>query len=422
MDFAFQLDVHGKVLLSGGYAVLFEGNAAVTFATRPAIHFLVNPGNEGVVHIKNPQFKDSEYVIWLESLETEARNNQNPHISAALKVGSEFCRISCGFANGFQVTILSDSEFFSSEGPNCENNKIDTQIGQLTYYGTTVKEAAKTGLGSSSALIVGLIKSLLLSNKVQVDNKVLYFLGAIANNIAQDKIGSGFDIATAVFGSHSFHRIPTKIYEKIVEVFTAHSKDKFEGICNQLISIPENLHVPPGFFLYIVDFKIGFDSRLASKQVLKYFNGNQSFYSEFCEASNAASRKLIEFLNGNSSRNDLKKANLNYRKLIQELSQETTVEIEPKLFSFILDVLLCREESQVVYGICPGAGGYDALCFLTSRSNWNETLLLSMLDINEAEFQSMRFALKAKYDYSLPYALETLDLGRLKNCSVKLVS
>ena len=58
----------------------------------------------------------------------------------------------------------------------------------------------KTGLGSSSALIVSCIGALL--DNIGVDDlKIFYELCLSTNHFAQNKIGSGFDISTSILGS-----------------------------------------------------------------------------------------------------------------------------------------------------------------------------------------------------------------------------
>jgi phosphomevalonate kinase len=54
-------------------------------------------------------------------------------------------------------------------------------------------KCSKTGLGSSSALIVACLKALLPNVSVELALKI--------NFAAQQKVGSGFDIATCLKGS-----------------------------------------------------------------------------------------------------------------------------------------------------------------------------------------------------------------------------
>jgi phosphomevalonate kinase len=71
---------------------------------------------------------------------------------------------------------------------------------------------SKTGLGSSSCAIVSVLSAVyaglmhvsgvgVKADEIVQHRDVLYILSLLANNIAQNKIGSGFDISVAIYGS-----------------------------------------------------------------------------------------------------------------------------------------------------------------------------------------------------------------------------
>lgn len=72
---------------------------------------------------------------------------------------------------------------------------------------------AKTGLGSSAALTTSLVSSLLQWFEVtrvglrpdSEDRRVVHNLAQLVHAVAQGKIGSGFDVAAAVYGEWSEH-------------------------------------------------------------------------------------------------------------------------------------------------------------------------------------------------------------------------
>lgn len=82
--------------------------------------------------------------------------------------------------------------------------------------GVTLSEVHKTGLGSSAALITSLVSALLLHLGVIPPSELLEDQGKgrqLAHNLAQfihclaqGKVGSGFDVSAAVFGSHLYTR------------------------------------------------------------------------------------------------------------------------------------------------------------------------------------------------------------------------
>lgn len=74
------------------------------------------------------------------------------------------------------------------------------------FQGETFK---KTGLGSSACVIVSVVSVLLrrfLSLNENDMKALVEFASQIANSLAQAKIGSGFDVASAVYGNILFQR------------------------------------------------------------------------------------------------------------------------------------------------------------------------------------------------------------------------
>ena len=96
----------------------------------------------------------------------------------------------------------------------------------------------KTGLGSSGCLITSLMTSILISCRIFLMNEENmnlkdseYFLRnllteedlhrlnlicQLTNSIAQNKVGSGFDITSAIFGNIIFRRMPKRLIESLI--------------------------------------------------------------------------------------------------------------------------------------------------------------------------------------------------------------
>lgn len=62
-----------------------------------------------------------------------------------------------------------------------------------------------------------------------------------------------------------------------------------------------------------------------------------------------------------------------YRKKMKKLGIASKVEIEPDLVTIFLD-FVCEALTEVVYTISPGAGGYDAVCLISTNNLSAETL------------------------------------------------
>ncbi|KAI7737935.1 LOW QUALITY PROTEIN: hypothetical protein M8C21_015128, partial [Ambrosia artemisiifolia] len=106
-------------------------------------------------------------------------------------------------------------------------------------------EVAKTGLGSSAAMTTAVVAALLnyvgvvdlpYSSKDQKhenssDLDLVHMIAQTAHCIAQGKVGSGFDVSSAVYGSHRYEAVSTTpLHEVIGEVLKAkwdHERTKF---------------------------------------------------------------------------------------------------------------------------------------------------------------------------------------------------
>lgn len=113
-----------------------------------------------------------------------------------------------------------------------------TQLPHFMPTGTTLKDVHKTGLGSSAALITSLVSALLFHLHVISQTsfgesqdqspskepysgiegkKLAHNLAQFIHCLAQGKIGSGFDIAAAVFGSQIYTRFNPEVIQAFME-------------------------------------------------------------------------------------------------------------------------------------------------------------------------------------------------------------
>jgi len=85
-----------------------------------------------------------------------------------------------------------------------------------------LKEVHKTGLGSSAALITSLVSALFVhfeivsSHIINNDRMLIHNVAQFCHCLAQGKVGSGFDISAAVWGSHIYKRFSPSILENVM--------------------------------------------------------------------------------------------------------------------------------------------------------------------------------------------------------------
>lgn len=104
---------------------------------------------------------------------------------------------------------------------------------------------AKTGLGSSAALVTSLVGSLLSLFEVidlregkvtPKDKDLVHSLAQFTHCLAQGKIGSGFDVASAVYGSLQYRRFSPSVLEGLLNESQGDSSPPLKDLCAVLTS------------------------------------------------------------------------------------------------------------------------------------------------------------------------------------------
>jgi len=77
----------------------------------------------------------------------------------------------------------------------------------------------------------------------------------------------------------------------------------------------------------------------------------------------------------------LKSLSTEYRKLLKDLGNNAKVEVEPDLLTYVLDQLTSLNK-DIIYAVCPGAGGYDAACLISTQDLSQEDLDKALQKVN----------------------------------------
>ncbi len=127
-------------------------------------------------------------------------------------------------------SLRSDARFDRSHCQLAELNlprnlESLTKIPPFAPTGGSLAQVHKTGLGSSAALITSLVSALLVhfsvipSADLSEDSEgrhLAHNLAQYVHCLAQGKVGSGFDVAAAVFGSHLYTRFDPSVLEDLM--------------------------------------------------------------------------------------------------------------------------------------------------------------------------------------------------------------
>ena len=404
----------GKSLLSGGYLILDKSKRGL------------------VINIDTYISCESYYLI-------KGKSNENEKNSLLFNIYSEYLNqnfnyiVSMDFNNDNELKIFEKNDKDNKWIKNCiisslliylsknnnfndlfnSNNKIEINITIksdyrfYSYSPDNISQKIKTGLGSSSAFINSLTSNLILTYD-KILNKKIYpkniviknlvdnnykaiILGSclLSNNLSQNKIGSCFDIISSLFGSQIFIQTQQNIFLNSPFYLNEENKSKI----NNFIEYLKSEYIPNILFLnennkylknkiYFVSIEIGSDTRIFVKKVLEYANNKKKdklFDDDLFSQLNALNEKIINlFLNNSNIDNSLiKELCIKYRIILRKISEESKVDIEPGILTPLLDNLIKLDD--IIYAICPGAGGYDSIIIM-AKDKINESQLFKNIN------------------------------------------
>ncbi|KAL4384410.1 hypothetical protein GQ457_15G008070 [Hibiscus cannabinus] len=256
----------GKVLMTGGYLILERPNAGIVLSTNARFYAIVKPIYEDVkpeswawawtdVKLTSPQLsRESMYKLSRKHLTLQcvsSSESRNPFVENAIQYTVAAAHATFDknkkdaldklLLQGLDITILGCNDFYSYR------NQIEALGLQLTPEalatlspftsitfnseesngGNCKPEVAKTGLGSSAAMTTAVVAALLhylgvvdlstssvdqhQKNKNSMDLDIVHMIAQSAHCIAQGKVGSGFDVSSAVYGSQRYVRFSPEV-------------------------------------------------------------------------------------------------------------------------------------------------------------------------------------------------------------------
>lgn len=428
----------GKVLIAGGYLVLEQQFSGLVVAATSRFYTVIETGQRSNrVRVRSPQFINAEWgyditipdngsvqasPIALDGAPLGKNKFVHLAIERTLRVIKELQgvdRLTAGLSQGLNIAILGDNDFYSQraqlgEGPrNLESLK---RLEPFIPLKVSIEKVHKTGMGSSAALITSLVGALLVhfnavdptkfSNMEDKGLRLVHNVAQYIHCLAQGKVGSGFDVASAIFGTHVYTRFNSAVIKPLM--------DDTESSSALLPTLsPDNaqwdykignFRLPPHTRLLLADVEAGSNTPSMARGVLDWRKKNQKEAETLWNSLNSGNMELVDVLgrlvdgfNDNkgaytevvrqlvvkaASDWDEEQANIQEgvkKKIISdfirahELFQKTRsnmkemgvlskVDIEPNSQTALLDA--CIEKHGVIGGGVPGAGGYDAIWIL----------------------------------------------------------
>ncbi|PYH72902.1 phosphomevalonate kinase [Aspergillus vadensis CBS 113365] len=392
----------GKVLLTGGYLVLDRDYTGTVFALDARIHVVVQQlrrshrsdeqASEDVIVVRSPQFVDAVWEYGIQrcdnggGVKVVQKNDgrANPFVETSLNYALTYISYVAASKDfgSLSITILADNDYYSETA----FSKISSlqSPGRFVNFGVPLHEAHKTGLGSSAALVTAFVSALVIHRTLQPEDlgaarEKLHNLAQAAHCAAQGKVGSGFDVAAAIYGSCLYRRFSPSILESVGDVGSPGFEERLFAIVEDADPkhswdtecLDFGMKLPRGMQMVLCDVECGSQTPSMVRKVLEWRKQNpeeslmlwqalQSNNERLClELKQLSQSPDAEALNGFD---DTRRLIERSRDLIRTMTQKAGVPIEPKVQTELLDAITSIE--GVVGGVVPGAGGYDALAVL----------------------------------------------------------
>ncbi|KAB2612509.1 phosphomevalonate kinase-like [Pyrus ussuriensis x Pyrus communis] len=470
----------GKVLLTGGYLILERPNAGLVLSTNARFFAIVKPLYQPLkpdswawgwtdVKLTSPQLgRESIYKLSLKNLSLDyvsSGDSRNPFVEQAVQYCVAAARATVDKKNkdsleklllhGFDITILGSNDFYSYR------NQIEARglpltpdalaalppFASITFNdeGSNVKnckpEVAKTGLGSSAAMTTAVVAALLhylgvvdLSSmrkdhqheKHTADLDLVHVIAQTAHCIAQGKVGSGFDVSSAVYGSQRYVRFSpevissaqvavtgTPLQEVVPQILKGkwdHDRTKFSlpPLMTLLLGEPGTGGSSTPSMVGAVKKWQKSDPQKSLETWKKLSEANLSLEMQLNTLSKLAEEHWEEYKNLINSCSILKSekwtqqvttpnqeiivkallgardAMLGIRYHMHQMGEAAGVPIEPESQTKLLDATM-RMEGVLLAGV-PGAGGFDAVFAVTLgdagshvSNSWSSFNVLALL-------------------------------------------
>lgn len=389
----------GKVFVAGGYLVLDRKYTALVFGLDARIHVEIEPirTKSGVtlseIIVKSPQFKEAVWEYGYRLTEADggiavtqltashdSTLRKNPFIETALTYALTYISaVQPGAAIApSSINILADQAYYSNPG------KPRSPTSRFLDFQVALADAHKTGLGSSAALVTSFTAALLsyylpkqlFDIESDAGLRILHNLSQTSHCAAQGKVGSGFDIASAVYGSCLYRRFSPALLSSLpgpsAPAFASELRALVEGDAWDTEIAKAAIKMPKGLRLVMCDVDCGSETPGMVKQVLKWREQNKAEADDIWSALQKGNEHFAAELtrlateapdHGSADRYaKLRDIIASNRSLIRRMSLASQVPIEPPQQTALLDA--CSDIKGIVGGVVPGAGGYDAIVLL----------------------------------------------------------
>ncbi|KAH7339541.1 phosphomevalonate kinase [Rhizoctonia solani] len=450
----------GKVLIAGGYLVLDHRFPGLVVSTSSRFYTVVRPtSGEGKITVKSPQFENAAWVydavvnedgIQVQQVD-DGTGSSNRFVQTALEGTLAIALAIRGkdsflasLNQGLDVRVFAANDFYSQRASLTARNLPPTldslnSIPPFLPQGCPITKVHKTGLGSSASLITSLVSALLLhfgaispdslSSGSNEGRELAHNVAQYVHCLAQGKVGSGFDVSSAVFGSQVYQRFEPGVIAEIMQ-------GKPSGATLLSTLSPSNkswnhvvspFKLPPLTRIMLADVDSGSDTPSMVGNVLKWKKAEPTVADQLWEGLDKCNRGLGDIINRLSQKyeedpaeyanvvdklareagdeptkwerhspiealevtaaqlfGNTKRLTKSIRDGMRAMGKSSGVPIEPPEQTQLLDA--CCALPGVIGGGVPGAGGYDAIWLLVLQPQ-DKTLAASVVSSVEKLWQ-----------------------------------
>jgi len=303
--------------------------------------------------------------------------------------------------------VRGDPQFYTADETKGDDNEIPSVI------------STKTGLGSSAALVSAIVAAFFAQfNLLTAHNHLAHHLAQFCHCSAQGKVGSGFDVAAAFYGSQRYTRFAPQLIETLLHEASQKPLPS-ATLLSSLQTSPWIQHVPfslpPGLHLLLGDVQGGSETPGMVKKVLEWRQKQPSLATElwdYLKQLNFEVESELRALGDQAGKDPtgyqaglqaafdtvpthwsslpalrtlqtlikLQKAFLRVRSLLTHMGRMSGTEIEPESQAKLLNLTMLIP--GVVFAGVPGAGGFDAIFAVVVRP---QTVELSVVVLKVEE-------------------------------------
>ena len=336
----------GKILWIGGYAVI----------ERPCVSYVTTV--DAFMEAEVERFTEDKVRIIAPDINCSGEGSVDPatgeismDCSRELELAKAAADVACSY--------------ISSKGVRVRGFELRTRSAGAFSYKVREGKVLKSGLGSSAAVSVAVVNALLKAFGIEYKADEAHKLAQIAHSVANGKVGSGFDVAAASYGSIIYTRYSAGLISGIGGRGALGEKLSSAVGIDWDYAI-EPLQLPEKFNIAFASFKgRGMETNSAVGSVSSYKRDNPEAYSRLIKEMDIYDRAAVESLrrisHGEGAERDFYAAFEKGRAVSKKLGEASGVEIEPDECT---DLIEESKENGAFVAKLPGAGGWDAIAAL----------------------------------------------------------